>query len=374
MSSTEQYLYEPVTVPHPGDNVAEYLEHNDWTQSDLARRTGLTAKTISEVCNRKAGITPVTALALEKAFQRPASFWLSLQRQFDEAQARAHVFAKAASWSEWAKHFPLREMRKLNFSLPQGTSETDALLNFFGVASPDSWTSVWNAASVNYRQTREFDVHEEAVSAWVRETELVARDLEVAAYSEDRLRAALGSLRHLTRLRSDEIMEPVQNICASCGVAVVWVPELKSTRISGCARWLTDKKALIGLTLRYKTDDQLWFTFFHEIGHILLHKGKRPFVIDNAAEDMSDRVIDPEMLQFEAEADRFSSETLVPSQALEQFVRAKLFTSESILNFSEAIDVGPGIVVGRLQHDGVLKRHQGNAFKQRLDYKDVGEV
>ncbi len=374
MSSTEEYLYEPITVPHPGDNVAEYLEFNAWTQSDLARRTGLTAKTISEVCNGKAGITPVTALALEKAFQRPASFWLGLQRQFDEAQARAQVSAKAASWSEWARQFPLREMRKLNFSLPKGTSETDALLNFFGVASPDSWSSVWGAASVNYRQTREFNVHEEAVFAWVRETELVARELDVAAYSEARLRASLGSLRHLTRLRADEIMEPVQNICASCGLAVVWVPELKNTRISGCARWLTDRKALIGLTLRYKTDDQLWFTLFHEIGHILLHKGKRSFVIDNAVEDMSDRVIDPEMLQFEAEADRFSSDTLVPARALEDFVRAKTFTSESILNFSEAIDVGPGIVVGRLQHDGILKRHQGNAFKQRLDYKEVGEV
>jgi len=369
MNSAQHHRLELTALPHPGENVLEYLEFNEWSQSDLARRTGLTPKTISEICNGRASITPVTALAFEKAFQRPAHFWLSLQRQFDEAEARSREFIRSSQWTEWVGHFPIREMRRLNFSLPEADSDTDALLNFFGVSSPDSWSSVWNASAVNYRQTRSFNVRQEAISAWVRETEIVAKGLEVATYSEQRLLSSLKSLRHLTRTGADQIMEPVQQICAACGVAVVWVPELKNTSISGCARWLTDRKALIGLTLRYKTDDQLWFTFFHEIGHILLHKGKRSFVIDNAAEDLSDRIIDPEMQQYEAEADRFSSETLVPPNALEEFVRRKSLTSESIHEFAEQIDVGPGVVVGRLQHDGVLKRHQGNALKQKLDYK-----
>ena len=57
----------------------------------------------------------------------------------------------------------------------------------------------------------------------------------------------------------------MQQMCAAVGVAVVVVPELPHTGISGCARWLSDGRALIGLTLRYKTDDQMWFTFFHEL-------------------------------------------------------------------------------------------------------------
>ena len=76
--------FEPTVVPHPGDTVQEYLDFYEWSQRDLARRTGLTPKTISEICNGKAPITPTTALAFEKAFQRPAHLWLNLQRQFDE--------------------------------------------------------------------------------------------------------------------------------------------------------------------------------------------------------------------------------------------------------------------------------------------------
>ena len=68
MDNTEQTIFEPTSVPHPGETVLEYLEFNGWSQSDLARRTGLTRKTISEICNGKAPITPPTALTFEKAF------------------------------------------------------------------------------------------------------------------------------------------------------------------------------------------------------------------------------------------------------------------------------------------------------------------
>jgi HTH-type transcriptional regulator / antitoxin HigA len=369
MDSPQETLFEPVEVEHPGETVLEYLEFYEWSQRELARRTGLTPKTISEICNGKAPITPTTALALEKVFRRPAHFWLNLQRHFDEAAARRRERAKATDWNQWARHFPLKEMKRLNFSLPEGRTEADVLLSFFGVSSPDSWKSVWTAAGVAYRQTRKFKTREESIAAWVRETELVARELEVAQFDERRLVGLIGDLRRLTRRRVDEVMEPVQQICASAGVAVVLVPELRNTGISGCARWLSEKRALVGLTLRYKTDDQLWFTFFHEIAHLLLHRHKRAFVLDNAAEDLSDRVVDPEMQQLEMEANQFSADTLIPPRVLADFVRRGTFTNESIHDFAESLEVGPGIVVGRLQFDGILARHQGNALKQKLGWQ-----
>jgi addiction module HigA family antidote len=87
--------FEPTAVPHPGETVQEYLDFYEWSQRDLARRTGLTPKTISEICNGKAPITPTTALAFEKAFLRPAHLWLNLQRQFDEVEARRREEVKA---------------------------------------------------------------------------------------------------------------------------------------------------------------------------------------------------------------------------------------------------------------------------------------
>jgi hypothetical protein len=197
----------------------------------------------------------------------------------------------------------------------------------------------------------------------------MAAKLQTADFNEQMLRSSIDALKQLTRKRAEEIMEPVQSICAAAGVAVVWVPELPHSAISGCARWLSDKKALVGLTLRYKTDDQMWFTFFHEVGHVLLHRKKRSFVLDNAADDLSDRVVDPEMQRYETEANQFAGDTLIPPAVLAEFLRKNDFTNESIHDFAEAIGVGPGIVVGRLQFEGLLKPHQGNALKQKLNWK-----
>ena len=368
MDSTQRTIFEPTTISHPGATVAEYLDFYGWSQRDLARRTGLTPKTISEICNGKGPITPPTAIAFERVFQRPAHFWLNLQRQYDEAQARQTEFARVEEWDEWGRLFPLKEMRQLRFSLPSGRTDADILLNFFGVSSPDSWNQVWKAAAVAYRQTRKFTRKEESIAAWVREAELVARDIDVAVFDEPKLRGLLPELRQLTRRGIDEAAEAAQTLLATVGVAFVVIPALQHTGISGCTRWLSDRVALIGLTLRYKTDDQFWFTFFHELAHVLLHRTKRSFVIDNAAEDLGDRVVDPEMQQYELEANQFAADALIPPRALAEFIRRGVFTNEALHAFAESVRVGPGIVVGRLQHDGVLQRHQGNALKQKLNW------
>jgi hypothetical protein len=162
----------------------------------------------------------------------------------------------------------------------------DALLNFFEVSSPESWRTVWNAYSVAYRQTHAFAVREESVAAWVREVEIQARAFPLRNFDEHVFVASLPKLKSLSRRRVDETMMTVlQETCANFGVAVVIVPELPNTGISGCARWLTDTKALVGLTLRYKTDDQLWFTLFHFDRRIENYVvGKNPLVLSTLEE------------------------------------------------------------------------------------------
>ena len=279
----------------------------------------------------------------------------------------------AIKLSEWILKFPVSVMRKLRFTLAEGVSDADALLRFFDVPSPEAWRSKWDAYPVAFRQTQVFDARREAIAAWVREAEIVASSLNLADFDESRLRSSLDELRRLTRKRAGEALVKAQEICSHAGVAVVLVPELPGTRISGCARWLSDTHALVGLTIRYKTDDQLWFTFFHEVAHILLHRERRSFVIDNAAEDMGDEVVDPEMAKYEEEANRFAADTLIPPDALSEFVRRQTFTNDAIHDFAESIGIGPGIVVGRLQHDGVLEHYQGIKLKQKLNWEFASE-
>lgn len=368
MDSTDRIKIEPLSAPHPGEVITEYLDFHEWSQRDLARRTSLTPKTISVICNAKAPVTASTALTLERVLRRPAHFWLNLQRQFDEAEARNRDLVQSNKWEDWARKFPLREMKRFHFSLEPAKSEVDMLLSYFGVSSPKSWDAVWSNCDISYRQTQKFEKSIASISAWLRETELMANEIKTAIYDERLLRSLIDKIRLLTTERVDEAVGPLQALCAEAGVAVVLVPELPRSGISGCARWLSNKKALIGLTLRYKTDDQFWFSFFHELGHLLLHRRMRPFVLDNAKRDLFDLVVDPEMEKYETEANQFAADTLIPPAAFTAFVLRRKFSNDDIFDFAEGIGVSPGIVVGRLQHMRLLAAYQGNSLKQRLEW------
>ncbi len=288
-------------------------------------------------------------------------------------------FAKTRAWDAWADSFPIKEMRRLNFSLPNAASTAEAVLKFFGVSSPDAWQASWGEFAVQYRQTQKFEIRRLALAAWVREAEIIAKQIALEEYNEAELLASLDELRRLTSGDVQKGLDRAQAICSRFGVALVVVPELPGTRISGCARWIDDRHAMVGLTLRYKWADQLWFTFFHELAHILLHRTLRMFVVDNAADQMGDKVVDPDMVKYEEEADRFAADTLIPPDALATLLRraAKGLTNDeyndAIHDLANSLGIGPGIVVGRLQHDKVLKPSQGTRLKQKLDWGFVTE-
>lgn len=357
----------PVSVAHPGETVVDYLESYGWSQSDLSRRSGITPKTISEICNGKAPISPTTSLALERVLGRPAHFWLNLQSRYDEAVARAAEAQRSVDWSKWIQSFPIKEMRKQGWLPPMKDLAADvpALLKFLGVSSPNSWNAVWAASGVAYRQTRKFATSDYAVSAWVRAAELKADEVPVSAFDERAALDAVPKLRSNTRVRIETAFDNAQQMCASFGVAFVIVEAFPETGISGCARWLGNR-GILALSLRYKTDDQIWFTFFHELGHILKHRKRQSFVLDNADEHLTDGVVDPAMQAFEDEANRFAADALIDPDRLHGFIAASLFTNDTIHNFADAADVAPGVVVGRLQREGLLKPYQGNDLKQRV--------
>jgi len=134
---------------------------------------------------------------------------------------------------------------------------------------------------------------------------------------------------------------------------VVFVPGLPKTGLSGATRWLNPEKALIQLSLRYKTNDHLWFTFFHEAGHILLH-GKKELFLEGANGMDEER---------EAEANAFSRDLLIPPRAWRSFIERADFSFQMVQDFAEDIAIAPGIVVGRLQHEGFFPHNRGNRLK-----------
>lgn len=362
-SSRQGTQYQPDFVTPPGDTLLEVLASIGMSQAELADRTGRPRKTVNRIVKGKASITPETALQLERVLRVPASFWLNRERIYREHLAREQERSSLARHLEWLKSFPVNAMVKLGWieGCDDLIDQLREVLKFFGVASPDQWAELWLVPATKFRQSKAFESNPGAVAAWLRKGELEAQKVECEDYSEDRFESALAEVRHLTREPPKMFLRGIQSACSKAGVAVVFVPELPKTRTSGATRWLTPSKALIQLSLRYKTDDHLWFTFFHEAGHILLH-GKRDVFLE----------YDGERDDKEREADRFSAEFLIPAEKYRNFKpTGRYYSRADILSFAEHLGIAPGIVVGRLQHEGRLPRARCNDLKVRLDWNSL---
>ena len=61
----------------------EFLKPLDLTQTELAKRLGVSFVRVTELVNGKRGVTPDTALRLEALFGMEAQFWMNLQLRWD---------------------------------------------------------------------------------------------------------------------------------------------------------------------------------------------------------------------------------------------------------------------------------------------------
>jgi Zn-dependent peptidase ImmA (M78 family) len=140
---------------------------------------------------------------------------------------------------------------------------------------------------------------------------------------------------------------------------VFFIPALPKMGIYGATRWLGENP-VIQLSLYHKSNDHLWFTFFHEAGHILKH-GRKELFLEGGD-------LDPE--KKEEEANLFAQRILIPQLQYTQFLQLGVPTLVQIKAFAQKIGIAPGVVVGRLQRDGVISWSTGNNLKVFYRWKD----
>jgi HTH-type transcriptional regulator / antitoxin HigA len=359
MAIEQGYAYKPDYAVPPGESLVEALEALGMTQAELASRMGRPLKTVNEIVKGKAAITADTSLQLERVLGIPASFWINLERGYREALARAKDAERLQSELAWPKQFPLGAMVKAQWiQAGKGVEQLRELLRFFGVASPEQWRELWSAPGVAYRQSAVFKSNPAAVSAWLRVGELRAQQIQCEPYDAKKFRQALEDMRTLSAEPPETFQPELRRLCMRCGVALVFVPELPGLRVSGATRWLSATKALIQLSLRYKSNDHLWFSVFHEAGHVLLHGKRRVFIEDGGGDKAK-----------EEEANAFAANLLIPPQSLQRFLSRGDLGERAIIRFAESVGVAPGIVVGRLQHDKVIEYKTFNELKRWFEWK-----
>lgn len=351
----------------PGDTVADLLAERGWTQVELALRMGYSPKHINQLLKGEAAITQDTAIKLEKVLGSTTRFWLGLEAQYREQLARkADVTALAADVG-WLKELPLNDMVKYGWvrKVSDKAQQVHECLRFFAVSSVSAWRLQYQQPVAAYRASVKLTRTPESVAAWLRQGERLASDVLCDDFNKVRFEAVLADVRGLTR-ESDphKFLPALQRLCSLAGVAVVVAPAPAGCPVSGATKWLGANKALILLSLRGKTDDKLWFTFFHEAGHLLKH-GKSLTFLDILGEDGLNAT-------EEAEADAFARDVLIPAADYRLLATQARISAASVRACAAALGVSPGIVVGRLQYDRRLPWTHLNDLKVKYVWAHEG--
>lgn len=349
--------FEPDYAVPPGRTLQETIDSLGIDQRELAARTGLAHKTINQIIKGKAALTPDTALKLERVTGVPARMWNNLEANYREQLARIESRKHQSEQEEWLKQIPTKELIKRGAIKPADDKSEliDETFRFFGVASVRAWQEGWSKPQFAFRKAPSATGHNGALATWLRLAELRAHDTDCEPYDAKKFRGAVRQIRELTVEQPDVFVPEMLQLCHKAGVALVLEPEISKAKVNGAAKWLTSSKSMIALNLLGKSNDKFWFTFFHEAGHILKDSKKEMYVDVEYTDDPR-----------EAAANEFAATTLIPQKYASRLPSLRSYAD--VCSFSEEINIAPGIVVGRLQRQGIVPWTHLNKLKERLDW------
>jgi plasmid maintenance system antidote protein VapI/Zn-dependent peptidase ImmA (M78 family) len=349
--------FRPDWASAPGDTIADIIDEQGLSVDEFATRIGQTLESTNDLLQGRATITIRTARQLEKVLGASVEFWIARDFQYREDMARIH-----ATDEVWLSELPIGDMIRFGWLQPppRPSEEVEACLRFFGVPSVAAWRQSYASLDglVAFRTSPAFDSREGAVAAWIRKGEIECGNTECAPWNAARFRDSLQDIRRLTLEKDPSRFLPtLRQICAASGIATVVVRAPNGCRASGATRFVSRDKALLLLSFRYLSDDQFWFSFFHEAGHLLLHGHDRLFL----------EGLDTQSTAQEVEANEFAERVLVPVELKDALLRLPADT-RAIARFAKRIGLSPGVVVGQLQHHGRVPRNHFNGLKRRFQW------
>lgn len=344
----------------PGDTIRDALDEQRLERSTLATALDLADEEFDVFMAGNMPLTVRLADRLSATIGGSIEFWMTRDGQYraDRARLVADV---------WAQRMPLKDM--VTFGWIEGgvgdwVEQIEACLHFFGVATPEVWEADREAlaARTHFRSSPTLRTDAFAVAAWLRQCEVQLSRVRCASWDRESFAALLPQLLPLTRERDPHrFLSVLEARCAEVGVAVGLIRAPHGCPVSGAARQLSSGQPSIALSGRYLSDDHLWFTFFHEAAHLVLHRTDAVY-LDEIEHDPEPSSAD------EAEADEFAGTLLVPKQYEGRLARAKQAPYE-LRTIADEIGVGLGIVIGHLQHRGVLGyKTRFNRLKRRYKW------
>jgi HTH-type transcriptional regulator/antitoxin HigA len=314
-----------IPIP-PGFTISHKLEYLGMTQKELAARLGCSEKHVSQIINGKAEIERDLACRLSNCIGIDADILLKLE--IDYRQTLSEV--PSDEELEEIKKFPYNTIVKIGY-VPKAVKTVEKvfeLRKFFGVSNFMTVSDFYSSLAVCSRKQATEKPKEYYLYSWMRQAEILRAGITVPKYNNTNLMLRQSELKECS---VDNDGNKLIDICAECGVILLFSEHIPDSGIYAIT-FKKNENYIVMLSVRNKVADQFWFSFFHEMYHVLFDKIK------------SDS-------ETEIEADKYAADFLIPPKNYGEFTEKKDFSLQAIRKISQKLRIHPCIVVGRLKRD-----------------------
>lgn len=341
--------YKDIIAFHPGYYVEEILEDLEMTQDEFAKRLDISAKTISKLINAQIPLSNDLATRISIMLGISVETLLNLQKTYDLKLLEIEKAKKFDSQVEILKMIDYNYFVK-NHILSIADSVSEKIQNLCAFLKVSDLTLLKDSDLLASFKTSIQTVTDKNIinaNVWLQTAINFGLRKKVEPFNEKKLKAAVPEIRKMTLMNPKDFLPKLEQIFKECGVAFVLLPSLKNCGVNGVVKWFDDK-VILAINDRNSYADTFWFALFHEICHVFQKKKTKTIINDNKLSQTSN--------ELEEAADKYARNILLPPKDYEELLTSELggISYKRICSFAEKVGIHPGIIVGRLQHDGII--------------------
>ncbi len=357
------HTFNPDWVSAPGDSISRLMSRNNQSVESLSQNSGFSIEYIEKILLGHNKITRKFAEAISNELGGNTDFWMKREKEY-----RNHKADLTNSFKSWVNEFPYADLSKFGWVgiTKSVTEKYHNLLDYFSSDSIGDWENKFNGllTETSYRVSNSFDSKALSVVSWLNRAEVELTESELGIWDPVALEGKLEYLKSLTRTKDPAIFVPlIKKELNIVGVSMSIIPTPSGCALNGATYTSKQGNPVIILSSRYLSDDQFWFTFFHEVAHVLLHLDRGLILEGGKTEEA-----------IEHEADKFASNLLIPKEFEGELFTLSVKNWKKIPRFAKKIGVSSGIILGQLQFKKLIPPSHLNKLKTRYKWSKDNQL
>lgn len=342
-------------VLHPGYVLKRTLEGVNISNREFALKCNISESFISQMINGKKDVPEELIFKFAEIFGVSAEFWHNLIKNYEFY--RLTLINKYGDLTDLLEKYPYSEIEKQGFvhKLSKPADKIIEILRFFNVATIEALSDKYFKEAF-FKANSKLTENKEKIQTWVRIVESKASEIETKKYNKNMLIQMVKEIReNITSIEFEEekVEEYLVGKLKECGVAFVLLDDISGMGLWGYV-YKDEDRIVLAQSGRFKDNGHFWFTFFHEVAHILNDLEKYDTYFDEEGTDFP-----------EQRADDYARDILVPTEKYKKLISLKP-SIQKVQNFAQEINLPAGIIVGILQHDKHIPYSHMNSLKQYL--------